>query len=238
MFLFFKLYIAHILSDFVLQFEELYRLKTRNILGHCLHFFVHIAISLILVLPYLSDVFIWKFIGAVGLIHLLQDLMKHKLQKKFPKASFFLFTADQIIHALVIASILYFPISSQKLGFPALPLLNYWYFDETWTYFAVAFLLSTFGCAYFLNALRKSFIPSSRTDYYITSFEMFHGILERGTIATFYFFSSSPLMLSVVFLTGILRFPFKPLRNFFDFFLGAMISAVTGYAFRIILSIT
>ncbi|MCB9799527.1 MAG: DUF3307 domain-containing protein [Candidatus Omnitrophica bacterium] len=232
MFLFCKLYVAHLLGDFVFQFEELYRLKVRHVLGHFLHVIIHIGFSLLLVSPYLSHGFIWKFIGALGLVHLCQDLIKYQLQKRFPQATFFLFTLDQIIHALVIASILYFPLSRQKLGFPDLAFLNYGYFEESWTYFAIAFLLATFGCAYFLNAFRKSFTPASRKDYYITSFEMFHGIFERGSIVTFYFFTANPLMLLAVFLSGLLRIPFRPLRNFFDFISGAAIAALAGYAFR------
>jgi hypothetical protein len=41
MFLFLKLVLAHLIADFILQFEELYQLKIRSFLGHLAHVLIH-----------------------------------------------------------------------------------------------------------------------------------------------------------------------------------------------------
>jgi len=59
--LFLKLILAHLIADFILQFEELYQLKIRSFLGHLFHALIHGLVSLALLYPYLNVLQIWIF---------------------------------------------------------------------------------------------------------------------------------------------------------------------------------
>jgi len=217
--LFLKLYLAHLIGDFILQFEELYRLKMRGNLGHMYHVLIHTGVSLILVAPYLSDPFLWLFIGFVTIIHYIQDQIKYSLQKKNERLMFPCFIIDQIFHFLVIALILLFPASHTVLPVTDIPIMNIYLFLDVWTLVAIAFIISTFAGGYTLHALRKSYFRGTRPDHMITAFELMHGIIERGTVTLLILGWSHPLAWAASILIGVLRLPSKKLRNKTDFLL-------------------
>src|SRR5664279_3677669 len=98
MFLFLKLILAHLIADFILQFEELYQLKVRSFLGHLSHALIHGLVSLALLYPFLQEPQIWIFVVGMVLIHLAQDLIKYSFTKKMPANTFIYFMTDQICH--------------------------------------------------------------------------------------------------------------------------------------------
>src|SRR5690348_8070655 len=122
MFLFYKLVLAHLVADFILQFEELYQLKLKSKLGHIFHALIHGGVCLILLLPYLPGrAFPWVFIAVIVTIHYFQHLLKCRLRDLYPKGNFYFFALDQIIHILFLATILLFPFSKAApalTGFP------------------------------------------------------------------------------------------------------------------------
>ena len=118
MFLFLKLILAHLIADFILQFEELYQLKVRSFLGQLFHVLIHGLVSLILLYPYLNNPSVWIFIAALVLIHLTQDLIKYSFTKKTPANTFAYFMTDQLCHVLVLSAVVLFPISREVRGFP------------------------------------------------------------------------------------------------------------------------
>ncbi len=232
MFLFLKFYLAHLIGDFVLQFEELYRLKVRSWKGHVLHVLIHALVSALIVIPLWQAPGIWVFIAGVTLIHLGEDLLKYSLQQKFPYLRFALFTGDQIVHALVVAAVFLFPIRSLKAGFPSHPLLDFYYSHNVWTLLAILFVLTTFGAAYFLHAFRLNYIKNSRPDHYITSFEMIHGFMERSLTVFCFLFLHPAAALGGAMAVGSLRFFVTKLRSKTDFFLSAGLAAALGLLFK------
>ena len=234
MFLCLKLYLAHLIADFILQFEELYRLKLRALRGHIYHVLILAVLSLVLALPYLKDSFIWIFIGVISLIHLFQDVVKYSLQQKDPKKMVWYFTIDQVFHLIFLSSILVFPISKLMLDMPSLGQINFFYASNHWTLRTILFILSSFGGAYFLHALRRSFFPNTRENHFITSFELAHGILERTWVS---FLWLCPAWI-VIFLTpaiGFVRLFSKKLRSRSDFLLSFLYAMLLGVAFRFFL---
>ena len=234
MFIFYKLILGHLIADFFLQFEELYRFKLRSSIGHLAHALVHFATCLLALFPYLDRPFIWIFVGLISAIHFLQDSLKYSLQEKYPRARFPIFVLDQIFHILFLASILLFPISQLKVGFsPELPALNILYLEEPWTKLALVFFVTTVGGSYLLHNFRKSYFPTtSRHDHGITTFEILHAAFERTWITTAFATLSFTPLLALSPAVGLLRLPSARLRNVLDFILSFLYAAVVGLLAR------
>ena len=229
MFLFLKLVLAHMIADFILQFEELYRLKLKSWTGHFLHALIHGMVSFLLLFPYLQDPFIWVFVAAITVIHYFQDQMKYSLQAKDPKNIFWYFTADQIFHVLFLASIFLFPAAHKPAG--PYPVWNSFFQNSRATLCLILFIGVSFKAAYFLHALRKTFFKNTRPDHFITSFEMTWGLIERPWIAIC-FLAGTPFALALSPVPGLLR-PLSPkTRGWLDFFLNYGYAASAGWLFN------
>ena len=233
MFVFLKLVLAHLIADFILQFEELYQLKVKSRLGHIFHALIHWVCSLLLLVPYLNMPFVWIFISATSVIHYFQDLFKYQLQEKHPKQIFWCFTIDQIFHFLFLASIFLFPAARVERGFPGHRTLDFLYSGNTATLYAIAYIAAIFKGCYFLHALRRSFIPETRPGHFITSMEVWHAMAERGlTVSVFLFNIPSPALLIALPLVALLRISSKELRSITDFVLSFFYAAAVGIFFR------
>ena len=232
--LFLKLYLAHLIGDFILQFEELYRLKVRSLWGHFFHVSIHALISLALAFPFLSMPAVWIFIFTVSAIHYFQDIFKYTLQKKQPRYGFVLFVADQIMHALIVASVLFFPFARHT---PSGPHLGGWtalYLEGAWTLFAIGFILVTFGGSYLLHSFRRNYVAGSRPDHFITSREMSYALIERPLVALPFIMPSVPFLWLCPVLVQIPRLFFPKLRNAADFILSFTYAACLGIIFGLL----
>ncbi len=224
MFLFLKLCLAHAIADFVLQFEELYRLKLKSRLGHFFHAGIHAVLSLALAFPSLVSPWAFVYILAVSTVHYFQDTIKYHFQERHPGTSFWCFTIDQIVHFAIIATAFLTPQSwqhpagTQSSANPA-------------DLYLLAFILGTFGGSYFLHNLRKTFFPGSRPDHLITNFEILHAMLER-TLIGFIFIAAPPVYFAMTPLTGLTRMASPKLRDRTDFLLSYLYAAALGLLFR------
>jgi len=235
MFLFLKLILAHLIADFILQFEELYQLKVRSFLGQLSHVLIHGLVSLVLLYPYLNEPQIWIFVTGIVLIHLAQDLIKYSFTKKTPRNTFIYFMADQLCHVLVIGTIFLFPISRQIRGFPNSALLDMFYRTNAWTIDAIFFITLTFAGSYILNAFVKSYLRGYMPLYLISSQEVAHAILERSLIAWILLSNTPPWTLLLVPCLGVLRLPFKNLRGLTAFLLSVNYAVLITLFFKKIL---
>lgn len=232
MFLFLKLILAHLIADFILQFEELYQLKVRSLLGQVTHALIHGVVSLLILFPYLNEPVVWAFAAGIVVIHLAQDLTKYAFTRKNPVNTFFYFMADQACHFLVLSAIFLLPISREVRGFPRFPVLSGLYMTNEWTLYAIFFILLTFAGSYILNAFCKSFLPGEPPVFMIRSQEMVHAILERSLMAGILLANTSLISLTLVPCVGLLRLPFKMLRSWRAFSLSLCYTALMVLLFR------
>jgi len=234
MFLFLKLILAHLIADFILQFEELYRLKLRSFLGHLAHVLIHGLVSLAFLYPYLNEPVIWAFVAGIVLVHLAQDLLKYSFTQKTPANTFVYFMTDQFFHVLVISAIFLLPVSGEIRGFPDSILLDTLYRTNFWTIGAIFFITLTFAGSYILNAFSKSYLKQAPL-FLISSPEIAHAILERSIMAGILFASASPWRFLIVPCAGVLRLPFKLLRERTAFLLSLGYAVVITLLFQKIL---
>jgi len=235
MFVVLKLILAHLIADFILQFEELYQLKVRSFLGQFLHVLIHGAASLLLLFPYWDVPQVWLFILWLVLVHLAQDLLKYAATKKVPAKTFVYFMVDQVCHLLVIGTVLFFPFSHEVRGFPSSALLSTLYCQNFWTVGAIFFIILTFAGSYILNAFAKSYIEDKPSVYLIRSPEITHAIIERSFAAGILFTISFPWTVIAIPCLGILRLPFKPLRDLTAFLLSVSYAVIVTLLFRKVL---
>lgn len=232
MFLFLRLYLAHLLGDFVLQFDELYKLKVKSRLGHVLHVLIHLGCSVLLTWPYRREPILWGFLVALIAIHFIQDCIKYDRMKNRSKA-FIYFVVDQFFHLLFVAAILLFPISQLTLTFPEGSFLNTYYANDRWILMTILFILVTFGGSYLFYNYRINYLDHTRPDHGITSPEMIHAIFERTIIASIFLLAEPGVIWALAPLAGLYRLPFKKLRNMFDYIFSFFYAAFLGLLFRL-----
>ena len=108
MLIFWRLVLAHLISDFTLQLNVVNRLKRSVWWGMAVHVGTHLALSLALVWPYLGDVWFkagplrlsgWECLAAIMVLHWLQDYWRIFAIRKFNTADGTIhFLWDQFIH--------------------------------------------------------------------------------------------------------------------------------------------
>ncbi|MDP3919757.1 MAG: DUF3307 domain-containing protein [Candidatus Omnitrophota bacterium] len=232
MFLFLKLCLAHMIGDFILQFDELYKLKVKRVLGHFLHVAIHYIVTMLLVFPYLQFTSMWFYVFFLCMLHYLQDRLKYRLQQN-QRIMFPCFVTDQFFHFLWITGAFLLPASRLRLGVPEYPLLDTLYSHDAVTLILLLFIGVTFGYSYLAFTFRRSFIPSSRPDHGISSFEMSHGLVERGLVAGVFVFATNPLWMIAAPMVGLLRLTSPKLRDKSDFLSSFSVAALMGLLFRL-----
>lgn len=235
MFVVLKLILAHLIADFILQFEELYQLKVRSFWGQLLHVLIHGTVSLLLLVPYWDVPQLWLFVLWLILVHLAQDLLKYSATKKVPAKTFVYFMFDQVCHLLVIGTVLFFPFSQEVRGFPSSAFLDTLYRQNFWTVGAIFFITLTFAGSYILNAFVKSYVKDKPPVYLITSPEITHAIIERSLVAGILFTMVSPWAVLAIPCVGILRLPFKNLRDLTAFLLSVNYAVIVTLLFQKVL---
>jgi hypothetical protein len=232
--IFLKLLLAHLLADFALQFDILYKLKLKNVTGHIWHAAIHFAVTLLLVLPYLNDLFIWIFITISAAIHLFQDILKYKYMLVVRKKLFFpIFMLDQIGHFTILSLIFLFPVSKRIPEFPDIPLLGLFYTDDTWTFLIVAFLLLTVCGNYIFHAFGVSYLNHQKRNHFISRFEILHGMVERMVIGGSVLFLSNPILWILAIGSGFVRKFLPQVGSKIDFVLSATYAVLVGFLLKL-----
>lgn len=90
------LLLSHLIGDFPLQTNQIYRLKNKSWLGIVLHAIVHVVVTALLLQQPLS---VWPMLLWLGLLHFLVDLTKLRLPIKRQWLGFLL---DQAAHLIIL----------------------------------------------------------------------------------------------------------------------------------------
>jgi len=95
---FWWLLLGHLVGDFPLQTEGIFRVKTDRPWGVVLHGSISGAIGFLAALPYLYRVEALLYLGLLWVFHIVLDRGKMFLVSRFKRGSVFLFIVDQGIH--------------------------------------------------------------------------------------------------------------------------------------------
>lgn len=100
---FLKLFLAHLLGDFVLQTKSWVKNRSKNILYLLLHVLVH---ALLLFLFFFESIYeIWPLLLTVVLGHLAIDSLKIWWEQRRPDKPILLFVVDQLLHFGVLIAV-------------------------------------------------------------------------------------------------------------------------------------
>ncbi|PWK17906.1 DUF3307 domain-containing protein [Xanthomarina spongicola] len=104
MILLIKLFLAHLIGDFVFQSKKTVKEKEKKKLKSPI-LYAHIAIHIALLFLILWDVTLWPIILTIGITHYIIDASKLIFQKKKTRRLWFFL--DQILHIIVIFTAYY-----------------------------------------------------------------------------------------------------------------------------------
>lgn len=96
------LLLAHVIGDFPLQTDAIFRLKTKYSWGVLPHVLICTAMNILALMPYLSSKYAWFAIAFLGIAHTVLDRTKISLSDKIAKDNFMQFLIDQLLHVLSI----------------------------------------------------------------------------------------------------------------------------------------
>jgi hypothetical protein len=113
----FAMILAHLVGDYVLQWDKLATWKSRELKGVLAHCFIVFLVTLLLALPF--DPFWWQGVLFISTAHLFIDAIQ--LYVKLPVPALARFLLDQLAHFTVIFVALavggYLPITALSTGF-------------------------------------------------------------------------------------------------------------------------
>ena len=103
MFLFYRLLLAHIIADFPLQTNRIFKVKTNTKWGVLIHTLIVLMFSILLTLPYLVDPKVIIILLVIFLSHTVIDKLKMEYSKKTINQSTRILLLDQALHIAIIA---------------------------------------------------------------------------------------------------------------------------------------
>ena len=99
---FWTLLLAHVIGDFPLQTDAIFRLKTQHRWGVLPHVLICTIINIVVLLPYLGNHYTWFAVAFLGVVHTALDRTKITVTEKIAKDNFFQFLIDQLLHIFSI----------------------------------------------------------------------------------------------------------------------------------------
>jgi len=197
MFVFIRLILAHLIGDFLLQFDIVHALKVKSPKGLLLHVGIVIGCLLIFCGPYLDQPVTWLFLSYIGITHYIQDWAKIKFTSH-SKHQLFFFCLDQVVHIAFIATIFWTRL--EVIGPLANP-NNYLFLDmynsnAVIAYFITAIIASYAG-HYMIILYKKDFLSNDRP---YSVFEKWYGFMERIFIVSVFFLGNYWLVLAPIIL--------------------------------------
>ena len=118
MFLFYRLLLAHIIADFPLQTNQIFKVKTNTEWGVLIHTLIVLIFSILFTFPYLEDPKVIIIILVIFLSHTVIDKLKMEYSKKTKNQSIRILLLDQALHIAIIAVLTFNFTESYLLSSP------------------------------------------------------------------------------------------------------------------------
>jgi len=97
---FYLLLLAHLVGDFPLQSDTIFRLKQKSVLGILVHVAIYAVVTLILFIPFLSYPSVWLAVFLLSAFHVALDRGKLLIANSNARDRFSYFLIDQVLHVL------------------------------------------------------------------------------------------------------------------------------------------
>ena len=103
--LFYRLLLAHIIADFPLQTNQIFKVKTNTEWGVLIHTLIVLIFSVLFTFPYLESPKVIIILLVIFLSHTVIDKLKMEYSKKTSNQSIKIFLLDQFLHISIIAAL-------------------------------------------------------------------------------------------------------------------------------------
>jgi len=161
---FYLLLLAHVLADFPLQTDTVFRLKQKSMMGVLLHAGIFTAVALIIFFPFLAQAAVWIAILALTLLHLVIDRAKVFLSLRKATDNFIYFAVDQALHFISIW------VAGSWLGrttMAATPSLPSLYTNSRLVLILIALVLASFAGSLVIFYVEKSLLHRTHPDRHL-----------------------------------------------------------------------
>jgi hypothetical protein len=224
--IFWKILLAHVITDFVFQPDHLAEKKERVtvLLVHGLIFFL---LSMVLLLPAISYQTIITLV-LLASFHVFIGYSKNLIQKRTGKGLWLYFLGDQTLHVLGIGAAIYF-LDKASLNAWVDVLSPYWSKPSIFL-FGSLFVFIVFGGGYFTGILCKGFWGSMNSEKRpgIERAGRYIGILERSLVLTAVLFGKMEFIGYIFAAKSIARYPeMKEESHFAEYYLIGILTSIS-----------
>jgi hypothetical protein len=242
-----SLYLAHLLTDFVFQSNRLVEQKRRGTFSaYLLHGFMHyisaIAINAFLLRGSLLSLRTHGVIAALTVVHLLIDLAKMQLARKFPVCDGSrAYVGDQLLHFFTVCLAAWLLTPTLSYGELSAFLQNARAIPNRFLAVLVVYVGVVFGGGYLIRVLVRSLADGvkshspERANEQLQSAGLYIGWLERFLVVTALLLQSPATVGLILTAKSIARYPEFKSERFAEYFLiGTLLSisiALLGGAF-------
>lgn len=177
-----RLFLAHVIADFPLQFDGIFAWKKRSYMGCLTHGVIHAAVTVLFFLGSLSLYSFWGYIILLIVVHSVQDWFKVNLWKNPEDDKISYFLIDQILHVAFILAALLFPFSADAAYYGSL-LPAEWlilYNDTAFMNIISGAILAGWGGVVLLYYMDKSVYKVDLGE--LNRFERSYGVVERALV--------------------------------------------------------
>jgi len=165
MFLFYRLLLAHIIADFPMQTNQIFKVKTNTEWGVLIHTLIVLIFSIFFAFPYLEDPKVIIILLVIFLSHTVIDKLKMKYSKKTKNQSIRILLLDQALHVAIIAILTFNFTESYLLSSPFNSVfLNYLidiYNSDIFIISLIGYIASVFFIPILLMHIKEEGIPTN-----------------------------------------------------------------------------
>jgi len=224
--IFWKMLLAHFVTDFVLQPDSLAenKGKLKVLLIHCLIFFILATLSLL-------PVFSYRSVTALGLLsafHGIIDYLKDVLQRRKGRDFWPYFVGDQALHLLGIGVVFLF---LRETGYPWIVETVHRYWLNPSLFMVSAFFVSIiFGGSYFIGIVCKGFLDplDIKRRPGIERAGRYLGMIERSLILTAVLIGKIEFVGYIFAAKSIARYPeMKEESHFAEYYLVGTLTSIS-----------
>jgi hypothetical protein len=171
--------LAHIVADYVFQWDGLVRWKSERLSGVIAHGGIVLAVTWLLSLPYTRGW--WPYALLIGLTHTLIDALRAKANRVSSHTALGLFLLDQALHLTIILVAL--SLSSYLALGQIVEAVVHWAQDVRLVTFVFGYTFITMPAWIIVRFLVWGLVTSTEAEA-LPSTDKYIGILERGLITT------------------------------------------------------
>ncbi len=165
MFLFYRLLLAHIIADFPMQTNQIFKVKANTEWGVLIHTLIVLIFSIFFAFPYLEDPKVIIILLVIFLSHTVIDKLKMEYSKKTKNQSIRILLLDQALHIAIIAVLTFNFTESYLLSSPFnSAFLNYLidiYNSDIFIISLIGYIASVFFIPILLMHIKEEGIPTN-----------------------------------------------------------------------------